>query len=175
MRALLLLALLVLIPTPAPAQSDDIKWINRNIWHDNIGGTRPYYRAQRRYLAHRQYYGPQVRGYVRRYQETDRHDHDDERSGWCLDTKRNVGDERLSEDKAKDAAAKAWTALVRFHHGEKFMDLNFAREVKYTCARSSVNDTFLGKAAEAVGQNHMRCEIEARPCKARKVEDEGAR
>lgn len=120
-----------------------------------------YYPPRRTYYAHRPreviLEGPKVYGYTER----------GDRRAECLSMIRAVGDERQSVEKAKDAAARAWMGNVRFHWGERYIEIDNARHVRFTCSRSSVNDTVLGKLQENVGVTHTRCQIEAAPCTAR--------
>ena len=79
----------------------------------------------------------------------------------CRDMRRAVGDQHLTLDGAKKAANDAWAATVRFHLGEKFIDLGNARQVSYECSRSSIKEG----GVTTLGQTFTRCEIEARPCR----------
>ena len=78
----------------------------------------------------------------------------------CRDIRRAVGDQHLTVDGAKKAANDAWAGTVRFHLGEKFMDLSNARHIVYTCSRSSIKEG----GVTTLGQSLTRCEIEAQPC-----------
>ena len=78
----------------------------------------------------------------------------------CRDIRRAVGDQHLTVDGAKKAANDAWAGTVRFHLGEKFMDLSNARRIVYTCSRSSIKEG----GVTTLGQSLTRCEIEAQPC-----------
>ena len=71
-----------------------------------------------------------------------------------------MGDQHLTVDGAKKAANDAWAGTVRFHLGEKYMDLSNARRVVYTCSRSSIKEG----GVTTLGQTFTRCEIEALPC-----------
>ena len=106
-------------------------------------------------------YEPRVYGYERR-----RDDDDDNWSGRhnCRDTRKAVGDQHLTVDGAKKAANDAWAGTVRFHLGEKFMDLNNAARIIYTCSRSSIKEA--GASVTTLGQAFTRCEIAAQPCEA---------
>lgn len=98
--------------------------------------------------------GPRVYGYERRWDE-------DERSGrHCRDVRKAVGDQHLTVDGAKKAANEAWAATVRFHIGEKFLDLNNARRLVYTCSRSSIKEGGVTTGFQTL----TRCELEAQPC-----------
>lgn len=98
------------------------------------------------------------------YRSPDYRDHFDEddrpRGRDCRSLRRTVGDQHLTVEGAKKAANDAWAALVRFHIGEKHMDLNNARRVIYTCSRSSIKEG----GVTTLGQTLTRCEIEAQPC-----------
>ena len=98
-------------------------------------------------------HGTRVLSYVRRAEE--------EESG-CREIRRVVGDQHLTLDGAKKAANDAWAGAVRFHLGEKFMDLAHARQINYICSRSSIKEG----GVTTLGQTLTRCEIEARPCRA---------
>jgi hypothetical protein len=78
----------------------------------------------------------------------------------CRDIRKAVGDQHLTVEGAKKAANDAWAGTVRFHLGEKFMDLGNARHVIYTCSRSSIKEG----GVTTLGQTLTRCEIEAQPC-----------
>jgi hypothetical protein len=78
----------------------------------------------------------------------------------CREHLRAVGDQHLTVDGAKKAANEAWAGTVRFHLGEKFMDLANARNIVYTCSRSSIKEG----GVTTLGQTLTRCEIEAQPC-----------
>jgi hypothetical protein len=78
----------------------------------------------------------------------------------CRDIRRAVGDQHLTVDGAKKAANDAWAGTIRFHLGEKFMDLANARNIVYTCSRSSIKEG----GVTTLGQTFTRCEIEAQPC-----------
>jgi hypothetical protein len=80
--------------------------------------------------------------------------------GTCREVRRAVGDQHLTVEGAKKAANDAWAGTVRFHLGEKFMDLANARHIVYTCSRSSIKDG----GVTTLGQTLTRCEIEAQPC-----------
>ena len=64
-------------------------------------------------------------------------------------------------DGAKKAANDAWAGTVRFHLGEKYMDLGNAKHLVYTCSRSSIKEG----GVTTLGQTLNRCEIEATPCR----------
>ena len=85
----------------------------------------------------------------------------------CREIRRAVGDQHLTVDGAKKAANDAWAGAVRFHLGEKYMDLSNARHIVYTCSRSSIKEG----GVTTLGQSLTRCEVEAQPCHpAREIE-----
>ena len=84
----------------------------------------------------------------------------------CRTEVRREGNEHLTESAAKKAAEVAWMGAVRFRDGERYMAIENARDVKYSCVRSSVGDTALGAAASSVGANYHRCQMAAHPCQA---------
>lgn len=102
--------------------------------------------------------GTRVYGYTRYSNE----------SASCRETRRVVGDQHLTVEGAKKAANDAWSGTIRFHLGEKYMDLGNARHITYTCSRSSIKE---GSVA-TLGQTLTRCEIEAQPCAAPRASDE---
>ncbi len=76
----------------------------------------------------------------------------------CKPVVRVVGDQRPTEDGAKEQADKAWMQEVRFRYGERYMQTTTARELRYACSRASI--------AEIIGNPMQRCEIIALPCPA---------
>ena len=151
-RVPILITVLALLVPVAPAQAqgiDDATWANKTIrkqhWQER--------RERRRYLE-RQRQQARVYGYVRR-EEDDYRDR-------CRDRRRVVGDQGLSVALAQGQADKSWAADVRFHLGERYMDIANAEDIKYECSRSSVGET--------LGQTFHRCQISAKPCKAPKME-----
>jgi len=164
MRPSVLLFAAAVILVPAQAQSQDQGyWANRVVGY-NYDGTARYVRVYcrgdgqcyrpRQYARHHR--NPtRVYSYVRR-------DGEDEGGvgAGCRDIRRAVGDQHLTVDGAKKAANDAWAGTVRFHLGEKFMDLSNARRIVYTCSRSSIKEG----GVTTLGQSLTRCEIEAQPC-----------
>jgi hypothetical protein len=65
-----------------------------------------------------------------------------------------TGSQRLSVLGARRSAARAWQDRVRSKLGEKFMDLENARDLRYECTQS----------ARALGMKLRRCELYAIPC-----------
>ena len=129
--ALLFVAAAMLLPFEAEAQSSDGGyWSRRLVGYSNDGMpryVRVYCRSDgycyrpRRYATttttHTRRDPTRVYSYVRR--DTD----DDDRGGHCREVRRAVGDQHLTVDGAKKAANDAWAGTVRFHLGEKYMDL----------------------------------------------------
>jgi hypothetical protein len=76
----------------------------------------------------------------------------------CHARRRVVGEERPSRAKAQRAADNAWMGSVRYDHGERYQDLNHAKDVRHNCDPSSTT-TILKRV-------FFRCVIEATPCRA---------
>lgn len=159
----LLFAAAAAVLVPVQVQSQDAEgWYNRVVGY-NRDGTALYarvycrrdgrcYRTSRQAYAH-YHRGTRVYSYIRR--------DSDEGGGYgCRDIRRAVGDQHLTVDGAKKAANDAWAGAVRFHLGEKFMDLSNARHITYTCSRSSIKEG----GVTTLGQTLTRCEVEAQPC-----------
>jgi hypothetical protein len=145
-----IIALALLVPAGS-AQSEgteDSIWARKIYWQQRRAD-----RAERERLERRRYYA-RVYGYTRR--------EDEDRGDRCRDTRRVVGDQGLSVALAQGQADKSWAADVRFHLGERYMDIGNADDIKYECSRSSVGET--------LGQTFHRCQISAKPCKSPKVE-----
>jgi hypothetical protein len=102
--------------------------------------------------------GARVYSYVRRADE----------AAVCSELRRVVGDQHLTIDGAKKSANDAWAGAVRFHLGEKYMDLSHAKHINYTCSRSSIKEG----GVTTLGQTLTRCEIEAQPCPAPREDGE---
>jgi hypothetical protein len=156
---LLFAAAVVLVSAQAQSYESE-GWRNRIVGY-NSDGTARYIRVYCRhdgrcYRPRRQEYayhsGTRVYSYVRREGGEEGHG--------CRDVRRAVGDQHLTVDGAKKAANDAWAGTVRFHLGEKFMDLSNARHIVYTCSRSSIKEG----GVTTLGQTLTRCEIEAQPC-----------
>jgi hypothetical protein len=96
----------------------------------------------------------------------------DEQGPRCRDVRRAVGQQHLTLEGAKREANDAWAGMIRFHLGEKFIDLNNARHISYTCSRSSIKAE---GAVTTLGQTFTRCEIEAQPCRPRRESSEEIR
>ena len=165
-RTALFVAAAVMMLVPAQAQSQDYgHWEVRLVGYHQDG--RPHYarvycrgdgycyRPKRYVQARRD--ATRVYSYERR---EERREIAEEGGRGCRETRRAVGDQHLTVDGAKKAANESWAGTVRFHLGEKFMDLTNARNIVYTCSRSSIKEG----GVTTLGQSLTRCEIEATPC-----------
>lgn len=171
LSALVFAAVAVLVPVRAQSYEYG-HWEVRLVGYHQDGRphyARVYCRANgqcyrpRRY-AHRD--ATRVYGYERREEQIFR----EAEGGLCRELRRAVGDQHLTVEGAKKAANDAWAGTVRFHLGEKFMDLSNARHIVYTCSRSSIKEG----GVTTLGQSLTRCEIEATPCHPpREVEANG--
>jgi hypothetical protein len=81
-----------------------------------------------------------------------------DRGTFCHSRRRVVGEERSSKAKALRAADDAWMGAVRYDHGERYQDLNHARDVRHNCDPSSTSSI--------LKRVHFRCVVEATPCRA---------
>ena len=163
---LLIAAVMMLLPMQAHSQ-DGGHWTYRLIgynWDGNPRYARVYcrwdgycYRPGQYAQARQQHRGTRVYSYVQRESSTEEY-------GLCREMRRAVGDQHLTVDGAKKAANDAWAGTVRFHLGEKFMDLANAKQIVYTCSRSSIKEG----GVTTLGQSLSRCEIEAQPCRPHK-------
>jgi hypothetical protein len=160
-RILLFAAALMFVPVQAQSR-DGGQWVTKFIGYSS-DGTERYarfycydsgrcYRPKRTVRHYRT--TPQTETY-----ERERRVADDDR-GTCRETRRAVGDQHLTMDGAKKAANDSWAGTVRFHLGEKYMDLANARHIVYTCSRSSIKEG----GVTTLGQTLTRCEVEAQPC-----------
>lgn len=75
----------------------------------------------------------------------------------CHDRRRVVGDERPSQDDARRAAENGWMGAVRYDYGERYQDINRAKDVRLSCVPSSVSSV--------LKTPHFRCAVEATPCR----------
>jgi hypothetical protein len=159
LTALLFVVALIFLPAQSRSQEPG-HWELRLVGYHQDGRphyARVYCRADGRCYRPRRpvftrHHGTRVYSYERR-------EYVDEAPG-CRDLRRAVGDQHLTVDGAKKAANDAWAGTVRFHLGEKFMDLTNARNIVYTCSRSSIKEG----GVTTLGQSLTRCEIEAQPC-----------
>ncbi|MGE0852767.1 MAG: hypothetical protein AB7O44_24600 [Hyphomicrobiaceae bacterium] len=145
---------------PEPAQSTESgNWEVRRVGTHRDGRphyARVYCRSDGRCYRPRQAARPHSR--TRVYSYVRREGYED--GPTCREMRRAVGDQHLTLDGAKKAANDSWAGTIRFHLGEKFMDLNNARHVNYTCSRSSIKEG----GVTTLGQTFTRCEVEAQPC-----------
>ena len=75
----------------------------------------------------------------------------------CHGRRRVVGDERPSQDDARRAAENGWMGAVRYDYGERYQDINRAKDVRLNCGPSSVS--------AVLKTPHFRCAVEATPCR----------
>jgi hypothetical protein len=75
----------------------------------------------------------------------------------CHGRRRVVGEERPSQDDARRAAENGWMGSVRYDFGERYQDINRAKDVRLNCGPSSVS--------VALKTPHYRCAVEATPCR----------
>lgn len=76
----------------------------------------------------------------------------------CHAKRRVVGEEQPSKADAQRAAENAWMGSIRYDHGERYQDLNHAKDVRLNCDPSSVS--------AILKTPHFRCVVEATPCRA---------
>jgi hypothetical protein len=123
---------------------------------------------------------------ARREREDDweRRDESLERGEFCKDeVVRVVGVEHVTEAGAKEAAIRQWQATVRYDYGERYLDIDNARRMRWRCDRSGTNESLAGRVGEAVtgGSGFLkRCIVMAVPCmtplhKSDKEEPSGSR
>lgn len=74
------------------------------------------------------------------------------RVGDCKAAVSETGTQVLGESWAKSSARNDWVQKVRFKHGEQYIDIGKAKNVKYRCTPTGV----LGLT---------RCEVTATPCR----------
>jgi hypothetical protein len=88
----------------------------------------------------------------------------------CQPVVPRTGEQAQSETAAYESAVTAWRGEVRFLYGERYTDLDKARNKDRTCAPSSVADSVRDKTLAPL----FRCRITARPCRveARPVKDD---
>ena len=77
-----------------------------------------------------------------------------------------AGEIKATQERAKDSAWHQWHGLVKFHLGERFADIQHAKNAKFECARGS-SETLTQKTLEAFGQDvyRYRCSLIATACK----------
>ena len=163
MRPSVLLFAAAAILVPAQAQSQEAEgWYNRVVGYNRDGTAlyaRVYCRSDSRCYGQDGTRTPTTAGHAF-IAMCGARGGDEGGGGVCRDIRRAVGDQHLTVDGAKKAANDAWAGTVRFHLGEKYMDLSNARHIIYTCSRSSIKEG----GVTTLGQSLTRCEIEAQPC-----------
>lgn len=168
-----LFAVLVVLAAAHGAQAHESgEWVTRMVGYNDDGTiryARYYCREGRCYRSARQAYARPYRRYPTRVYSYERRAHEEEVT--CRDTRRVVGDQHLTLEGAKKAANDAWAGAVRFHLGEKYMDLANARHLSYTCSRSSIKEG----GVTTLGQTLTRCEVEAQPCHAPRTNESSER
>ena len=103
------------------------------------------------------------RDYYDRRDRYGRYDHRFERQ--CLHLVTAKGTEAQTENGALVSAKRAWRAWVRSDYGERYQDLDAAKNGEYRCWRSSTNESTIGKVGEFLtGQYRKRCQVWAVPC-----------
>lgn len=75
----------------------------------------------------------------------------------CHPRRRVIGEERPSQDDARRAAENGWMGAVRYDHGERYQDINKAKDVRHICGPSSVS--------AALRTPYFRCVVEGTPCR----------
>src|SRR5262245_8932185 len=138
----------------------DVEEVRDNNWRD-----RDYDRDYRdRDYRERDYYDRRDRSgrYDRdRYGRYDR----DRFERQCLHLVTAKGTEAQTENGALVSAKRAWRAWVRSDFGERYQDLDAAKNGEYRCWRSSTNESTIGKVGEFLtGQYRKRCQVWAVPC-----------
>ena len=157
----MLVVFLLVAVNEGRSQDHDIGWAQarfcvRYAWDGSCAQYR--YRRFRNHTYHLpERHTPRVYSYVYR--------HDDGEN--CKALRRVVGEQHLTVDGAKKAANDNWAGAVRFHHGEKYIDLSNAKGITYVCSRSSVKEA----GVTTLGQTLSRCELEAIPCRPQKEEE----
>lgn len=183
LAAIIALFLIVLL-TPIRAHADDgDKWIRDALVdqckRDGFCFRRHYYQQRYQRFYHQREYAERYRRPYREVElrhyasqrddeQWERRDAGSERGVNCKDSLvRVVGTEHLTEAAAKDAAVRQWQAAVRYDHGERFLNIDNSRQMRWRCDRSGTNETVAGRVGEAVsgGSAYLkRCVVIARPC-----------
>jgi hypothetical protein len=81
----------------------------------------------------------------------------------CHDTVVATGGELGTRERARRSADDAWMSSVRFDYGERYHDLNNAKDVSHVCIASSV----AGESAftsRFIVRTLFRCMVVAKPC-----------
>jgi hypothetical protein len=99
------------------------------------------------------------------YDHRDRYGRHERYERQCLRLVTAKGTEAQTENGALISAKRAWRAWVRSDHGERYQDLDSAKNGEYRCWRSSTNESTIGKVGEFLtGQYRKRCQVWAVPC-----------
>ena len=166
----LLLAAFLLLSVRANAQDVDSSWTLRPLAQQCLDDPRcrSSLRRPRHHRYHPSYgygvpeYAPRVYAYARR-----RDGEETRRTLACKPLMEGRGAEANTSEGALRLANRAWQAAVRSELGERHMDLKNAGDYRWTCFRSSTNESVAGRALEwAAGAVRMRCKVWARPCLA---------
>jgi hypothetical protein len=133
----------------------DPSWRER--WRDrDRDRDRDYDRDYRERDRDRDYYDRRDRDRYGRYDRYERQ---------CLYMVTTKGTEAQTENGALVSAKRAWRAWVRSDHGERYQELDAAKNGEYRCWRSSTNESTIGKVGEFLtGQYRKRCQVWAVPC-----------
>jgi hypothetical protein len=144
-------------PVPSYTQeSRDHSWRERS-WRDRDDRDRDY-----RDRDYRDRDRDRDRDY---YDRRDRYGRSDRYERQCLHMVTAKGTEAQTENGALVSAKRAWRAWVRSDHGERYQDLDAAKNGEYRCWRSSTNESTIGKVGEFLtGQYRKRCQVWAVPC-----------
>lgn len=162
---LMLLLLLFLIPDNSQAGSDRCArdfWGKCQTGHRSSGNWRDRYSYGHYRHCAKDFWGrcadgrPRWRSHHHHHQTASAGDVD--RGVFCHPRRRVVGTEQKTKEKARYAADDAWMGTIRYDYGERFQDLNYAKDVRHNCDLSS-KTPFLKSA-------RFRCVVEATPCRA---------
>lgn len=181
--ALGLAAYLWLFAWDAGAQDIDSRWTLRPLAQQCIDDPscrstlrrprrhqQPYYR----YVApsrNHTYYLPERGPRVYSYERRDHRGEPRRNELRCLATKEAKGPEAYTSEGALRVANRAWQSAVRSDHGERYMDVKNAGDYRWTCYRSSTNESVVGKSLEFLASRTLiRCTVWAKPCQAPVVE-----
>ncbi len=190
-KALAVVALLVCVPTPAPAQ-DDLHRMFRSscdFWGNCYPRLREYRQRQRDYRRADRERTRDRRAVVREwedciesgrrrcgpkpYADYGRGYYDQTTGNGPLCVPRIItakGGAAQTEDGALNQAKRAVRAMIRADFGEVYIDLASAKQSTYRCWRASTNESVLGRvgerAAGAFGFDgyQKRCQIWLQPC-----------
>ncbi len=120
-----------------------------------------------------------VFGYERR-EEADPWREQGRRRDQCREDEIDVlSTEHQTEENAREAARKLWSAKTQWKIGGQWMDLDNAAAVRWRCGPSNAHDTVSGKLAETVGTltgkggQNVRCALWARPCSTERTPGDG--